>query len=251
MEGQRTETLFASTADDGSEQWTVMGLPTSNGLVRITSVNAPSVVDVSNGQFTISASFSLLTKLRVHDNGGDGDSLEWGTGAGATDGIDGTFGEYEQPPLPPTGVFDVRWVYGFARVATGHTGYSWWCAAADDLHGEATGRGRRISVRGEVESPGVARRDVYIAGWPGGVFSRVNMKQQDSLVISDEAAVQFQLVYDAGNTVNTSAEWMEHRLGAVDGGRQEEDGGISDIDIECVCVHDVWVCQQATRWSTE
>ena len=55
--GSTYETLAASTANDGIESWTVMGLPTSNGLVRITSVNAPSVVDVSNGQFTISASF--------------------------------------------------------------------------------------------------------------------------------------------------------------------------------------------------
>ena len=54
-------------------------------------------------------SFSLLAKLSLRDNGGVRDSLDYGTGPGATDGIDAQFGEEELPPLPPTGVFDVRW----------------------------------------------------------------------------------------------------------------------------------------------
>jgi hypothetical protein len=205
--GSTYETLFASTADDGSEQWTVMGLPTSNGLVRITSVNAPSVVDVSNGQFTISASFSLLTKLRVHDNGGDGDSLEWGTGAGATDGIDVPFGEYEQPPLPPTGVFDVRWSIAGSQ------------GSRRDVRDTLGGTRQQVIYTGKLQAGGGGYP--FVLKWnrlelpagtftlrdgPAAFFFSVNMKQQDSLVISDEAVVQFQLVYDGGNTVYGSAQ---------------------------------------------
>ncbi len=49
-------------------------------------------------------------KLTLSDNGGVSDTVRFGELYGATSGIDVGLGEYELPPLPPTGAFDVRWL---------------------------------------------------------------------------------------------------------------------------------------------
>lgn len=49
-----TETLFASTPNDESEAWPVTGLVTPQARIRISSVSAPSISDVSDGNFVIS-----------------------------------------------------------------------------------------------------------------------------------------------------------------------------------------------------
>jgi len=46
-------TLFASTPNDGAQSWKVTGPATTQARVRISSVNTPTVIDVSNGVFTI------------------------------------------------------------------------------------------------------------------------------------------------------------------------------------------------------
>jgi subtilisin family serine protease len=51
--GATWTTLFASVANSGSKSWRVSGPVTTNALVRITSLNTPSVSDVSNAPFTI------------------------------------------------------------------------------------------------------------------------------------------------------------------------------------------------------
>jgi hypothetical protein len=203
--GSTYETLFASTANDGSEPWVVSAPPTFNGLIRISSVSVPSVLDVSNGQFTISPSFALLTKVWVHDNGGERDSLEWGTGAGATDGIDAVYGEYELPPLPPGGL-DVRWhiagtlgtkrdirdTLGGTRVQIIYTG-----TMQAGLGGyPIVLRWNRLSL----PSGTFTLRD-----GPAALYFSVNIKQQDSLVITNPDIQTFQLVYDAGNMAYSTA----------------------------------------------
>jgi hypothetical protein len=49
-------------------------------------------------------------KLTLSDNGGVSDTVRFGELYGATSGIDVSLGEFELPPLPPTGAFDVRWL---------------------------------------------------------------------------------------------------------------------------------------------
>lgn len=50
--------------------------------------------------------------LIITDNGGAGDTLRWGVNTSATNGKDASapFLEEEQPPAPPDGVFDARWI---------------------------------------------------------------------------------------------------------------------------------------------
>jgi len=51
--GASYEVLFASTPNDGVQPWTVTGPASTNCLMRISSVNDPSVQDVSDRVFTI------------------------------------------------------------------------------------------------------------------------------------------------------------------------------------------------------
>ncbi|MBS1913027.1 MAG: T9SS type A sorting domain-containing protein [Bacteroidetes bacterium] len=48
--------------------------------------------------------------LIVSDNGSSRDTLHWGVNPTATNGKDASLGEDEQPPAPPDGVFDARWI---------------------------------------------------------------------------------------------------------------------------------------------
>jgi len=206
--GTGYEMLFANTSNDGSEAWSVTGLGTVNALVRISSVSDPLVSDVSNGPFTInSVSFALKTKLILWDNGGETDSLEFGTGSGATDGIDAMFGEYEQPPVPPTGVFDARW-----KIA-GTEG------TKRDIRDTLGGARQQVIYTGRLQ-PGTGGYPFRLRwnrfGFPAGTFTLldqyggssflVNMKQRDSLVITNEELQQFQIVYDAGDVVYLSVQ---------------------------------------------
>jgi hypothetical protein len=205
--GSSYEMLYAGTANDGSEAWVVSGPSTATALMRISSVNNPSVVDVSNGQFIISPGFSLLKKLMLHDAEGTSDSLEYGTGAGATEGIDAVFGEYELPPLPPTGVFDVRW-----RL-TGMQGMR------RDIRDTLGGTHVQEVYTGMLQPGGAGYP--FVLRWnsgelPGGTFTlrdgpagfnfMVNMKQEDSLTITNPDVITFQLVYELGDVVNSTVE---------------------------------------------
>ncbi|MCC2672939.1 MAG: repeat-containing protein, partial [Armatimonadetes bacterium] len=62
-------TIAASTANDGSENWTVPNAPTTQARVRISAVDAPSVSDTSNANFTITA-VPIPTLTLLAPNGG-------------------------------------------------------------------------------------------------------------------------------------------------------------------------------------
>jgi hypothetical protein len=154
--------------------------------------------------------FALLTKLYLRDHGGENDSLDWGIAAGATDGMDTWFGEYEMPPLPPSGIFDARW-----RI-TGLQGMR------RDIKDTLGGTHQQNVYYGLLQPGGGGypfvlkwNRSLLPAGYfilrdnLGGSVFVVDMKQQDSLVISDENVVSFQIVYSLGATTSTvaSAGW--------------------------------------------
>lgn len=206
--GGSYSTLFSNVPNDGTEPWTVTGPSTSNARIRVSSISSPALSDVSNAAFTIrTVMFALLTKLEVRDNGGESDSLQWGTGAGATDGIDPLFGEIEQPPVPPVGVFDVRWQIAGTEGTKRDT--------RDTLggtHQQAIYTGRLQAGEGgypfvlwwnrsELPSGSFTLRD----GSGGTVFT-VDMKQQDSLVIANDGIDLFEIVYDANNGVTSSVQ---------------------------------------------
>ncbi len=69
-------TLYASTANDGVQSWTVTSPITSQARIRITSINEPSAVDVSDADFTIADPYLEVST----PNGGEvwtEDNTEW------------------------------------------------------------------------------------------------------------------------------------------------------------------------------
>ncbi|MBU1936879.1 S8 family serine peptidase, partial [bacterium] len=61
------ETLYASTANDGVQSWTVTGSISSDARIRVSSVDQPTVNDISNADFTIAEPY-----LNVYNpNGGE------------------------------------------------------------------------------------------------------------------------------------------------------------------------------------
>jgi hypothetical protein len=147
-----------------------------------------------------------LAKMVVHDNGGALDSTEFGTAAGATDGVDPLYGEVEWPPLPPE-TLDMRWHIA----GTGGT--------KRDIRDTLGGTRQQIIYAGTIQ-PGPAGYPLVLR-WnrlvlPAGTFTLsdqvggsvflANMKQQDSLVITNSAIQTFQIVYDGGNAVYSSVE---------------------------------------------
>jgi|GEM_PF-1621582 len=68
---------------------------------------ASAVVALGGAAFAqVDSDISLI----VSDNGTGSDTLRWGVNTTATNGKDASLGEEEQPPAPPEGVFDIRWV---------------------------------------------------------------------------------------------------------------------------------------------
>lgn len=59
---------------------------------------------------TAFAQASSNIPLYVADNGAGRDTLHWGVNTTATNGRDAALGEEEQPPAPPEGVLDARWI---------------------------------------------------------------------------------------------------------------------------------------------
>lgn len=81
------EELFASTSNDGEEEWTVTGPPTSQALVRITTISALPFTDESAGTFRIREPY-VITVLRPTNGAlireGEAVDIQWTTSSSVT-----------------------------------------------------------------------------------------------------------------------------------------------------------------------
>jgi len=64
--GTSWETISRSTRNDGSQRWTVHGPATTQARIRVASVSAPTVFDISDNDFTIVQSITVISP-----NGGE------------------------------------------------------------------------------------------------------------------------------------------------------------------------------------
>jgi len=207
--GSTFETLFDSTSNDGSEAWLVTGPVTSQALARISSVLNPGVVDISDAAFRISNQFVFLASLRVQDNAGVGVTLEFGTAAGATDGIDPEYGEEELPPVPPAGAFDARWQIAGTE------------GSLRDVR-EALGGSRTQAIYRCLMQPGTGGYPMTLrwsrSQFPAGLFVlrdefagsffKVNMRLEDSVVIANSGLRTFQVVYSSPDTLEAPVDLL-------------------------------------------
>jgi hypothetical protein len=226
--GGSYEMLFPNAANDGSESWTVTSPLTPQALVRISSTDVPSVFDVSDNVFTVTSALSFLSQIVLHDNTAldiAGDTLHFGIAPGATDGIDAAFGEEELPPRPPAGAFDVRWEIAGTQ------------GSKRDIRDTLGQTHTQVVYTGLLQA-GVGGYPFWLrwepAGLPTGVFTlrdkltsgsyfTVNMKSQDSLVITNPAIPSFEIVYTEGASVSHSVQsgWNVVSLPVTIGNRQK------------------------------
>jgi hypothetical protein len=96
-------------ADSGMFNWKVPPVATSTALLWIRTPE-DSLFDDLSGVFSISAATEFSAFLRISELGGGEDTLEFGSVAGATDGIDSVLGEADSGPIPGPGMFDARWI---------------------------------------------------------------------------------------------------------------------------------------------
>jgi hypothetical protein len=79
---------------------------TKNMLVRFLAMASAAIALGGTALAQVNSDITLI----VRDNGSGADTLRWGVNATATNGKDAALGEEEQPPAPPDGVFDARWI---------------------------------------------------------------------------------------------------------------------------------------------
>jgi hypothetical protein len=149
------------------------------------------------GGWNPSGNIVFLASLRAVDAGGQFGSVEYGVARGATDGLDTSFAEYELPPVPPAGAFDIRWQIAGTQ------------GTDRDLRDTLGGTRYRTVFRGLVQ-PGQTGYPITLKwnhsllpsgsftlrdGYGGGEFS-LDMKSRDSLVITNSDIGAFQILYE-------------------------------------------------------
>lgn len=79
--GTTYEVLFGNTTNDGEEQWVVSGASTTQARVRITSLDTPEIVDVSNSNFAIRQPTLVLSYPNGGEifHAGDNITITWST----------------------------------------------------------------------------------------------------------------------------------------------------------------------------
>jgi photosystem II stability/assembly factor-like uncharacterized protein len=204
--GRTSFSIPPGSSDTLSVLFSPSALLNYQDTLRLNNNSPGAVFKVPLSGLGVSAISSLM-KMRLHDNGGELDSLEYGIGVGATDGIDASFGEYELPPVPPVGVLDVRWQIAGTQ------------GTERDIRDTLGGTRQQVIYTGQLQAGGGGYP--FVLKWSrqelptgtftlrdgnGGTYFTVNMKQQDSLVISDDQIQVFQIVYDAGNVVYAAVQ---------------------------------------------
>ena len=92
----------------------------------------------------------LSVPLTITDNVGGSQELTFGLASNATDGLDATLGENELPPLPPTGIFEARFI-------------------GDDVNNQALGLGTYVDYRqGSANFSGISEHEIIYQAGTGG-----------------------------------------------------------------------------------
>jgi hypothetical protein len=161
-----------------------------------------SIVSICSDRIFSQTNNSLT--LKITDNGGVTDSLIFGESSSATNGLDVSLGEYEMPPVPPSGAFDIRWmVTGYEGLKidyVGLTGYTskrnYWNAGFQPGAG-----GYPVTITWDTAKLGniISGRwngqfYIYDAGTNGNKFY-IDMSKTNYVTITDAAVKSFVVVH--------------------------------------------------------
>lgn len=160
--------------------------------------------------YTATPPVSIVVPLKVQEYNGFSSTVYFGVHSNATRCIDVNLGEYELPPVPPSSAFDVRLVS-----ARGYDS----CTGQGQILDVRQYRGTQTDTFLVKFQPGSTGTYPLTFSWPldlgvyfggavtlqdvfGGVFVNVNMKTQQSYVLTLEAINQLYII--ASNPFSTS-----------------------------------------------
>ncbi|MBI4811445.1 MAG: T9SS type A sorting domain-containing protein [Ignavibacteriales bacterium] len=153
--------------------------------------------------------YHFTDTLVITDNGMGLDTLFFGTAPGATDGIDPTWGESQLTPIPPAGTFDVRWLIPLTngtrldmRDILSYTHQQ--ILYTGNLQAGTGGYPITFQWNNTIFPVGtVTLRD---AATHGAQFS-VDMRNQNSYVISNPSVTSFEILYVAPTYYSFKKGW--------------------------------------------
>ncbi|MCE1188790.1 MAG: T9SS type A sorting domain-containing protein [Ignavibacteria bacterium] len=177
---------------------------TFDGSVWSNGWNWQNPASTTYGEFTVTGNASSVLwqqTITATNNQGLIKTLEFGMAPGATNGIDPTLGEYELPPLPPSDIFDARFIL---QVPTQLY------ANIDIRDSSSTSKKWKILVQpGGSGLPVTLSWDrtmlpagiFFLQDTSGGTTVNINMKQIGAFTITAGTMTSLQIVY-------TPPRWM-------------------------------------------
>lgn len=189
----------------GTFNWTVPNTPSAQCKIRICDCSNPATNDLSDNVFSITATNPLVTwesGINVKDNAGQNGTLLMGTGRLATNGVDPLFGEISLPPAPPAGVFDTRF-----ELPVTPADYSQKDYRCDTLKNAAW---KIVFQPGPGGYPVTVRWDklsfplgsFFLKDNVTGTIINVNMKMNDSVVVTSAGINSLSIVYSKNICMN-------------------------------------------------
>ncbi|MDI6765847.1 MAG: YCF48-related protein [Bacteroidota bacterium] len=180
----------------------------------VVAINLDSVSKFSNwflgrSDYTWRHPFHFIDSLIIRDNGSITDTLYYGTIPGATDGIDLRLGEITLSPKPPAGTYDVRWLIPPTN------------GTQVDIRDIISFTHTEVIFTGSLQ-PGPGGYPFTLrwnnANLPLGTFTlrdaatqsaqfSINMKMQNSYVITNPAITSFQIAYTVSAFYTFNAGW--------------------------------------------
>ncbi len=165
------------------------------------------VMTVSVVEAQITHSFTL----KISDAAGTNDSLILGEDGRATDGFDASLGEYELPPVPPAGAFDVRWIVSgveglkldYRDTLSFSSKRNYWSASF-----QPSSAGYPVTVSWDPTQLWNGFFYIYDGETNGAKFY-FDMSGRSSVTISDQTIKSFKVVhiFTVSKTVSTVSGW--------------------------------------------
>lgn len=204
---------FICFSTDGGNYWQ---LQTTNYPKNINSIYSydgetcwavgDSGLIMQYGSFTETPDY-WSRNIQISDNFNNSDIVFFGQVNNATEDIDEALGESELPPLPPTGTFDARFILENNSSTNLDLRNSAESEITWTIQFQPNTSGYPITFSWDKDN--LPFGSFYLKDAITGKIINVDMKLNDSLIVSNESINKLQIVYkeQLTSTINTNKDW--------------------------------------------
>jgi len=194
--GDRVSAVNCMPSIDGNASWELLA-----------GSRAGKLICFSGGLNAISSGW--MAEISIADNGVKTGTLEFGQLPNASDGIDPQLGELELPPVPPTGVFDIRFILPTTPQLPSLIDYRNIenTEAAWEIKMQPGAGGYPLTISWD---PSDLPDGTFLLKDPfGGMFVNVDMKSTDSYLLTNTALNTLIIEFSGASTaiVSVSQGW--------------------------------------------